>query len=295
MPAPDVLVVGSINYDLFLSQDRRAAKGETYSARGVREAFGGKGANQAAQCAKLGTNVAFLGAVGTDERGAACVKNLQSLGIDCHIRTVADATGLGVVNVLPDGEVHATIVEGANGSVDEGLIAANADLFQGVAYVVLQNEIPESGLRAAVQAARNAGATIVYNAAPARPWARGIAANSDYLIVNEEEAQEVAGRRVTTVEEMRSLVPDLRHLCPHVVITLGSHGSLISDGEAVEHIPATPVTAVDTTGAGDSFVGAFVTGLMAGHDERTAAKLASKVAAKTTTGFGAQTSMPDRW
>lgn len=293
MQEPDVLVVGSINYDLFLFQDRLAALGETILATDVNEAFGGKGANQAVQAAKLGAGVAFLGAVGADDRGEACVRNLESFGIECHTDTVQLPTGLGVVNVLPDGEVHSTIVEGANGRVDGDFVAGNAALFDGVRYVVLQNEIPESGLREAVALARKAGATVVYNAAPARDWAREI--SCDFLIVNEEEAQVVAGRRAHTMADWLELSEELSQDGPGVVITLGPQGSVHALAGSAVHVPAEKVVAVDTTGAGDSYVGAFVAALLEGRPAAAAATLAGMIASATTAGVGAQTSMPDRW
>ena len=293
MPGNSVLVVGSLNYDLFLFQDRLAAIGETLSAHTMREAFGGKGGNQAVQAAKLGAPVTFLGAVGQDERGQAYRRTLELEGINAQLTAVGEPTGLGVVNVLPGGEVHATIIEGANHAVDGDYVRTNKELFRDVGFLILQNEVPETGIRAAAKLGRKAGATVVYNAAPARPWSHSIPC--DYLIVNEEEARSMArqGRKVT--ENWPELARTLAAEGPSVIITLGSKGAVAClDGEVIE-VPAHPAKAVDTTGAGDSFVGAFVAALREGREPRTAASLAAGVAAITTEGVGAQTSMPRTW
>lgn len=293
MPENSVLVVGSLNYDLFLFQDRLAAVGETLTADGMREAFGGKGGNQAVQAAKLGAPVAFLGAVGQDERGQAYQRVLEQEGIRAWLTPVEQPTGLGVVNVLPGGDVHATIVEGANGTVDADHVRAHQELFDGIGFLILQNEIPESGVRAAAELGRQAGATVVYNAAPARPWSHSIPC--DYLIVNEEEARSMAEPGQAASGQWADLAHSLAGTGPSVIITLGARGAVACLGGEVVDLTPYPATAVDSTGAGDSFVGAFVAALREGRDARSAASLAGGVAAITTEGVGAQTSMPRQW
>lgn len=293
MPGNDVLVVGSLNYDLFLFQDRLAAVGETLTAHALREAFGGKGGNQAVQAAKLGAPVTLLGAIGDDERGHAYQRALEEEGITAQLAVVERPTGLGVVNVLPDGEVHATIIEGANHAVNGDYVRSHEELFDGVGFLVLQNEIPEAGIRAAAELGRAAGATIVYNAAPARPWSGSVPC--DYLIVNEEEARSLAKEAAVGSLDWPDLARALANRGPGVIITLGAKGAVAClDGSTVD-LPACPVKAVDSTGAGDSFVGAFVAALGEGRDAHRAASLAGGVAAITTEGVGAQTSMPRQW
>lgn len=130
MSKRDILVVGSINVDLLLFQERLPLRGETLVADGMREEFGGKGANQAVQAARLDQSVIFLGAVGKDERGRASKRNLESQRIECHLQEVDRPTGLGVVSILANGEVHATILRGANAEVTPEWIRENGELFE---------------------------------------------------------------------------------------------------------------------------------------------------------------------
>lgn len=291
----DLLVVGSINLDILLFQDRLPALGETYTAREVREGFGGKGANQAVQCAKLGQRVVFVGAIGTDSRGRDCRANLEQFGVECRLNEVALPTGIGVNNVLGQGELHATIVRGANAEVTAAWVRRNAELFRTASFVVIQNEIPGATNAEVIRLAHEAGTRVVYNAAPADPATTELLQGSDYLIVNEEEAKAYLGGSWVGSEDPTELVTGLTVFCPRVIVTLGGAGSLVSlDGE-VHHVPATPVTPVDTTGAGDAFVGAFTSALNAGIAELDAARMASAVAAQATMGVGAQTAMVNDW
>lgn len=292
MSRPDILVVGSINFDTLLFQSRLPLRGETLLARDVREDFGGKGTNQAVQCAKLGQHVTFLGAVGRDQRGRISVRNLQAQGIECHIAEVDAPTGMGVVNVLDNGEVHATILEGANGRVDAAFVLEHRELFQRAGFVILQNEIPSEAVEMAVRCAVMAEAKVLYNAAPARLVPAAVTAQCEYFIVNEEEAMFYLDQRVDDIETMTSSIAKLKEYCPKVIVTLGAAGSLISFDSAVHHVPAVPVKAVDTTGAGDSFVGALASALNDGLSDLDAARFAARVAARATAGVGAQTSMP---
>lgn len=292
MSRPDILVVGSINVDLLLFQDRLPARGETFLANGLREEFGGKGANQAVQAARLGQTVRFLGAVGNDERGRGSEQNLLDNGIDRHLAKVDLPTGIGVVNVLPHGEVHATILRGANEAVTPALIQANAQLFTSGSVVILQNEIPAESNAEAIRCATAAGAKVIYNAAPARDVDPALTRACSYLVVNEEEASHFLGRRVDDVADMKSAITELNQICPRVIVTMGAAGSLLSTPEGVTVIPVHAVKAVDTTGAGDAYVAAFAAGLIDGKDEVGAARIAATVAALATRSVGAQTSMP---
>jgi ribokinase len=289
-----VIVVGSVNSDLFLLQDRLPAKGETLLAAGLREGFGGKGANQAVQCARLGQSVAFIGAVGDDERGRASRLNLEREGIECRLAVSDHPTGLGFVQVLPDGEVHATIVEGANGDVTPGVVEANAELFTRAGVVIVQNEVPVDAVRSALALAVANRVVIVYNAAPARTLDRSLSRACDFLVVNEEEAAFLAGRALRTEADVVAALPLLQDYCANLVVTLGSAGSIAALGDQVHRVAPVSVDAVDTTGAGDAFVGAFSAALNEGHPPLGAARFASEVAAAATLAVGAQAGMPVR-
>ncbi len=292
MSKRDILVVGSINVDLLLFQERLPLRGETLVADGMREEFGGKGANQAVQAARLDQSVIFLGAVGKDERGRASKRNLESQRIECHLQEVDRPTGLGVVSILVNGEVHATILRGANAEVTPEWIRENGELFERAGIVILQNEIPAEANEEAIRLARAAGARIIYNAAPARAVSPSLTQQCDYFIVNEEEAMFFLGERLATRSDIEDAIPRLHEYCSRLVVTLGAEGSLLATESGTHFIPVVPVKALDTTGAGDAYVGAFASSLLAGASEVEAASIAAKVAGLATTGVGAQTSMP---
>lgn len=303
MRAPEVVVVGSINYDLFVFQDRLPAEGETLLAGDSHESFGGKGANQAVQAARLGAAVAMIGAVGDDDRGRASVANLRANGVETLVETVDAPTGLGLVNVLPGGRVHATVAPGANSRLGVGDLDAHAAALAGARVVVVQNEIAPDVTAAAMSAARRGGAFVVYNAAPAVPGSLELAGGADLLVVNEEEALactaalgDARGAEETAEPvDWHDVAARLARTVPHVLVTLGERGAVgVLDGATVT-VPAERVDAVDTTGAGDSFVGAVAAALADGIGLTPAARLASRVAARTTLGAGAQSSMPSTW
>ncbi|MBO0985507.1 ribokinase [Rathayibacter sp. SD072] len=292
-----ILVVGSINYDLIVTQQRLPRRGETLVASGLRGDFGGKGANQAVQAARLGASVRFVGAAGTDDYGRRCTENLEQAGVSCRLLRTAAPTGLGIVHVVGHGEVHATIVEGANGEVDAAWVEASREAFDGAAAVVLQNEIPDSANARAVELAASVGVPVFYNAAPARPVPRGFIGSCAWLIVNEDEAAAYLERDLGDAHDddaMRGAVQELRSWGADVVLTLGSRGCYVAAGREVEFVPAVATLAVDTTGAGDSFIGAFTAAIVDGSGPFDAARTAARVASLTVGGIGAQSSMPTR-
>jgi ribokinase len=297
MTAKAIVVIGSINYDLIVSQDRLPRRGETLVSTGFRSDFGGKGANQAVQAARLGARVQFVGAVGADHYGAMCRANLEREGVECRLRPTDSVSGLGLVNVVGDGEVHATIVEGANATVTGDWVDVHADLVACAAVVVLQNEVPASANDRAVALAAAAGVPVIYNAAPARPVAVATTRACTWFVVNEDEAAEYLGHALGDVADddaMRAVVQELTSYCVNVVLTLGSHGCYVSAGRRVQFVRAVEAVAVDTTGAGDSFIGAFATALAGGVDPFQASRTAALVASITVAGMGAQSSMPTR-
>ncbi|GGL74474.1 ribokinase [Curtobacterium citreum] len=297
MAGTDVLVVGSVNYDYIVTQDRLPRRGETFAAAEAKGAFGGKGANQAVQAARLGATVRFIGACGADGLGRLCLDNLRSHGIDCHMRPTDESSGLGIVHVVGEGDVYATIVEGANGAIDPGWIDENQQLFQEAGVVVIQNEIPAEANERTVELAAAAAVPVVFNAAPARPVAERVTRRCTWFVVNEEEASAYIGRDLGDVHDdaaMQRAVVDLQRFCQGVVLTLGSRGCYVADSTTVQFVEAVPAHAVDSTGAGDSFIGAFANALVNGSDPFAAAVDATRVASITVEGVGAQSSMPTR-
>ncbi|PZF10000.1 ribokinase [Curtobacterium sp. MCPF17_011] len=295
MASGHVLVIGSVNYDYIVTQDRLPRRGETYVASDLRGAFGGKGANQAVQAARLGSPVRFIGSTGGDQLGQISLDNLRSQGVECHMRPTDLGNGLGIVHVTGEGDVYATIFEGANGAVDAAWVEENRELFTGAGAAVIQNEIPAEANERAVQLAVAAGTPVIYNAAPARPVPTRVSRQCAWFVVNEDEAAAYIGRDLGDVHDdraMRDAVDRLRDYCSSVVLTLGSRGCYVATGEDVVFIEAIPTHAVDSTGAGDSFIGAFAHALVGGADPFAAAADASRVASITVEGLGAQSSMP---
>jgi len=292
-----ILVIGSINYDFLLTQDRLPRRGETLVAKDLKRMHGGKGANQAVQSARLGAAVEFIGAVGDDEAGRLSRENFSAEGILTLLKESTLATGIGLVHVVGDGEVYATIYEGANSAVDRDWIFDHAARMSAADVVIIQNEIPVEANAAAVEVAGNHGIPVVYNAAPARPVPTEVTQACAWFIVNEDEAAYYLGRPLgdpAAVPKMIAAAEEIRHRCARVVLTLGRHGCVVSTERGSHHIPSLPAAAVDTTGAGDSFVGAFAVAISEGADELAAARIATRVASLTVQGFGAQTSMPMR-
>jgi ribokinase len=176
--------------------------------------------------------------------------------------------------------------------VTPSLVRDNAELFTNAGLVILQNEIPAEANAEAVRCAVEAGARVIYNAAPARDVDPALTRACAYLVVNEEEAAHFLGRRVDDLEAMTTAITELHVVCPRVIVTMGAAGSVLSTLEGVTVIPVQPVNAVDTTGAGDAYVAAFASALNDGSDEVAAARIAATVAAMATRSVGAQTSMP---
>jgi ribokinase len=279
-----IAVVGSINLDLVVAVERHPAPGETVVGGDRRELPGGKGANQAVAVARLGADVAMVGRVGADAQGTRLRDHLANEGIDVEYVVVDDDTPTGMALIAVDGAGENTIVvsPGANAHVGAGDVRAARDVLTGAAVTLLQHEVPVSAVDAAIVAA---GGTVVLNPAPARALTRQV----DVLVPNRGELAGLTGRTGDPAELARSL-----HLAAAVVVTLGSQGVLVVEGDRAERIEAPRVNAVDTTGAGDAFCGALAQALAEGAELVEAARWAVRVAAVSVTRVGAQSGLPRR-
>ncbi|HZC70113.1 MAG TPA: ribokinase [Jatrophihabitans sp.] len=269
MSGPDVVVVGSINTDLVLRVPRLPAPGETVLAIDQSRFAGGKGANQAVAAARLGAAVAFVGCVGDDDAGRAMRANLQAAGVDAqHVRTTGAApTGAAYISVDDRGENTIVVVAGANGELGAADVAAASEVIRTAPLVLAQLEIPDAAVAAVIET----GATVLLNAAPARPMPRELLDRLDVLVVNESEA---------------AILP--AGLRGAVVVTHGARGASWRAGSAEGFAPAPSVDVVDTTGAGDAFVGALAAALSGGAALPSAVGRAVHVASRATTIAGAQ-------
>ncbi|MCT2288433.1 ribokinase [Corynebacterium sanguinis] len=288
-----VTVVGSINADLVVEVDRHPRPGETLLGSGGEVSAGGKGANQAVACAKLGTQVCMVGAVGTDAYAEEALKYLRTSGVELSdVSAVDGPTGLAVITVDSSGENTIVVVSGANAQVDGGFVDARRGAVEGAEVVVVQGEIPASGFSAAVQLATG---RVVVNLAPVIDVERADLLRADPLVANEHEAGLILTQLgelqpPATEEEMAAVL--LAQGFASVVITRGAGGAVVGHGDTITPIPAPRVEAIDTTGAGDAFVGALAARLAHGASLIDASAYASRVAALSTTRRGTQSAYP---
>jgi ribokinase len=290
---PHVVVVGSANIDLTTFTDQFPRPGETIFGRAFKLGFGGKGANQAVAAALCGADVSMVARVGDDLFGPATVDNFRSKGIGAsHVWiTKGQSTGVAPIFVDGAGQNRILVVKGANDALSPADIDAASDLLVSADCIVLQLEVPVETVYYTLKFARDSGVRTILNPAPGRQLDMTQAVNADYLIPNETEAEGLTGMSVTNLEEARACAQHLvREGFLNVVITLGANGALAANADGEEHIPPHPVEPVDTTGAGDAFIGSFAYFLARGSAEREAIARANVYAALSTLSVGTQMS-----
>jgi ribokinase len=291
----DVFVAGSINQDFVLSVERRPAPGETVTDARLATHNGGKGANQAAAAALLGASVAFLGRVGDDGFGGPLVRSLADKGVDTGVvREAPDSsTGAAFITVTPDGENAITVAPGANRRLTAEDVEEASESIGDAKVLVAQMEIPPEVVLRAVEVAAASGTRVLVNLAPPLEVPRALLEKLDPLVINEHEAAFLLGERVEGVDGALDAAPRLLALGPgSVVVTLGEDGAVFSDGESAQHLTAPKVEVVDTTGAGDAFVGALAARLAADVPLRDAVAYAVRAGAAAVTEAGAQGALP---
>ncbi|WP_406475937.1 ribokinase [Streptomyces platensis] len=292
----DVLVVGSANADLTVRVDRRPGAGETVLGTDLVESAGGKGANQAAAAARIGGRTALLARVGGDAYGELLLGAQRSAGTDVTPVIVDETarTGTAMIIVDPDGDNSIVVSPGANAALTPRDVAAAKDTIAASAVVSLQLEIPMESVRAAAEAAEQAGSRVVLNPSPAptEALAPELLSVADPLVVNEHEARQLSGLTDGTPAQWAQALRDRG--ARSVVVTLGGDGALVLDASGAENVPGVRVKAVDTTGAGDAFTGALATRLARGDTLPGAARFAVRVGAAAVTKPGAQPSYPTR-
>lgn len=289
-----VVVLGSANVDLVAEVERRPSAGETLIGSDLQLYPGGKGANQAAAAARAGAKTLFLGCMGEDSHASFLRAQLKEAGVDVSgVRTVPRPTGTAMIMVTPDGENSIVVSQGANGALDVEMADAWELLWAAADLVVLNLEAPARTVEHVAARAGGLGVRVLINAAPAVPLLPSALSVCDPLIVNEHEATTMLGS--SGVRSFAELAHELLHRgARSVVITLGGAGALIADQTGVETVPAYPVNVVDTTGAGDAFVGAVAAELARGVCLREAAQFATAMSALAVQAKGAQPSYLDR-
>ena len=294
---PTVCVVGSANLDLNTYAERFPAPGETVVGGRFTTGYGGKGANQAVMAARLGGAVALVARVGGDLFGRDMLDHFRAEGIDARfvMRTPDVSTGTAVITVDAAGRNTIVVTPGANGRLTAADVEAAREVIESARVLVCQQEVPAEANLAAMCFAHRAGVPVVYNPAPAGDGMPEEAyALVDVLCPNEHEAALLTGRAAADGLEVEEVARELRDRgARNVVVTLGERGCFVlCEEDGVSHVPATPVTAVDTTGAGDAFIGSLAHFLARGERLAEAARRASRVAAVSVRYPGTQTSFP---
>jgi ribokinase len=283
--------------DLIIRVDRMPAPGETVAGREFVTAHGGKGANQAVAAVRLGADVTFLGAVGGDAHGRALLEGLAAEGIDTsRIGVVREASGTALILVDRSGQNTIVVALGANGVPGPEYVTENAAALAASDVLLLQLEMRIETVDEAIRVGRAPDTLVVLDAAPAPDRFPDRLCEVDVLTPNETEAAALLGRGpIGDIDDARDAVAAMQALGPRIVaLKLGDRGAVIGCGGVIEHTPAFPVQAVDTTACGDAWTAGFAIALAEGASPTGAARVANACGAAAATSLGAQPSLPTR-
>ena len=292
-----IVVVGSANIDLTTFTNQFPKPGETIFGQKFDLGFGGKGANQAVAARLCGAEVFMVARVGSDLFGPATIEKFRKQGIDpTHVKQVEGlSSGVAPIFVDPNGQNRILVVKGANDALKAADVDAAAETLKSADCIVLQFEIPVETVYYTIAFARKHGIRCILNPAPAQSVDLAALKDLDYFVPNETEAETIAGTPVRNVEDAKKVAAQLVSSgIRRVIITLGANGSLLAGREGSEHVPPFAVNAIDSTGAGDAFIGSFAVFLGEGAPEREAVRRANLYAGLSTTGIGTQKSFFDR-
>jgi ribokinase len=290
-----ITVVGSLNMDLVIETCRLPSPGETILGRNFRRAPGGKGANQCLAVARMGIPCAMLGAVGDDVFGEEMIANLRAAGVDVAavIKQPHADSGTVLIVVGKNGQNQIVVAAGANETLTADLVWRRTALLRGSSAVVAQLE---TTLEAAMRLAREGGAITIINPAPFAADCAALLPHCDWVIPNEHEASRLSGVEVTSVTTAAEAARTIRNRFGDlsVLLTLGARGAWLDAPSFAGHVPAFTVKAIDAVGAGDTFIGAFVSRLVEAAAPQDAARFACAAAALSVTRRGAQAGIPTR-
>jgi ribokinase len=292
---PKICVVGSSNIDLIAKVSRLPKMGETLEGRYFHISCGGKGANQAVMAGKLGARVSMITKVGNDHLGHIAKDNFKDMGIDSSYIFTTDETSSGVAPILVDDQGRNLLVyiPGANMLFSPEEVDRAAKQIASADILICQLEIPLESSERALRIARDNGVRTVFNPAPARSLDRGILDLCDIIIPNETETEIITGLPVGTLDQISVAGQRLRDMgCETVIITLGERGSMLFTAERTLHVPAVKTKVIDTTGAGDAFIGSFAFFWGAGNPLDEAVRRANSIAAISVGKVGTQVSFP---
>lgn len=290
-----ITVVGSINMDLVASIKEIPKIGETVLGNSFIQNTGGKGANQAVAAAKLGSDVVFIGCVGDDIFGETLKNALQVNGINiCHLNTIKNcSSGIALIQVNEAGQNNIVVIPGSNYAITKKDIDNNIDVFSRSNIVMLQMEIPADVVQYCLEKAKEAGCITILNPAPACELSSQLIENIDILVPNEHELQRIVGSDCNTIDGIERAAKELLQMgIDTVIVTMGEKGVFYLDKLHREVYPANKVKAVDTTAAGDAFLGGFACCYEKTKDISTAINYGQMVSAYTIQRVGAQQSLP---
>ena len=290
-----ISVLGSLNMDLVTAVDRAPNMGETVLGENFKTVCGGKGGNQAMAIARLGGNIEMLGCVGNDSYGKLLKENLKNDGAKTdNVEEKEGSSGIAAITVS-GGDNCIIVVKGANDLVSKEYVDAHKDVIEDSEYLVMQLEIPFETVEYAMQMAKKAGTKVVFNPAPMDKKCIELIPYVDIFVVNEHEAGIVTDETVVTEKDAGVAIKKLQEMgAKTVVVTLGEKGCVYNSGNEYLHTPAVKTKAVDSTAAGDSFIGAMLVKLTEGADMKEATEFASKVSSIVVSRLGATESIPYR-
>jgi len=291
-----IVVLGSLNMDLVVRAERVPLHGETMFGESFATFPGGKGANQAVAAARLGAGVAMIGGVGSDSFGNDLLAVMQQEGIDTSqiVRNPQASTGIALIMLDPNGHNTMVVVPGANGALQLQSVLASLERLAEMKLLVTQFEINMEVVWAAVAWAKEHHIPVVLNAAPARVTPPEAFRGIDYLVVNEQEAECLTGRPIPDPESAMKAADTMS--CwgvGAVIVTLGGQGSVVWSEGTSEYIPPYKVQVVDSTAAGDAFIGGLANALLMNAPIIEAVRYANAAGALATTKLGAMPSLPD--
>jgi ribokinase len=292
-----IAVVGSINMDLVIRTSRMPLPGETIKGYDFHIIPGGKGANQAVAVARQGAKVIMIGRVGDDDFGRAQQRCLRQENIDLSFLTIdpQQATGVAIITLDEAGQNSIILSAGANGTITVQHIESAQEAITRADMLLCQLEIPLASVTRAIEIAYENSVPVLLNPAPAYQLERSLLAKVTYLIPNETEASLLTGVEVKDIDSAKAAARQLQQLgVKTVILTLGENGAVVAHAGEYIHEPAVQVNVVDTTAAGDAFVGSFAVAITEGKSVTAAVRFAKHAAALTVTKLGAQPSIPTR-
>jgi len=292
-----ILVIGSLNMDMVIKVSNTPKPGETVMGKSIQYIPGGKGANQAYAAAKLGGDVAMIGAVGKDDHGDLLVNNLLDVGVDtCGIKKADMNTGLAVIYVNKAGENCIVVLAGANDTVNKAQIDELHSYIEDSEWIILQMEIPKKTVEYVIKKAASLNKKIILNPAPApENFPDELFGMLEIITPNETELEKLTKMHVNSMDEITLAAKELNKKgVSQVIVTCGKNGALLFNSKGKFQYSAPKVTAVDTTAAGDTFTAALAVALSENKTMREAIRFANKAASISVTRSGAQSSIPSK-